>query len=582
MEPTARRDRSGGKKLLRYAPFLGIIVAVVLIWAIFGRGDDESSSNQGTTGPSGGPVTFSADNKDSIEWGPSCDTTRGTVAVPLTYAPPCVEPFEGDNGGETAQGVTDDTITIALYQAQPDILEQTFFQQSGSDESLTSELDTVKQYVEFFESHYETYGRHVEIVPVKATGPPDDETAARADAIKVATEVKAFASWGGPSQTQAYADELSARGVLCVGDCLLAATDQYVEDSDNHVWLTFPSIEQLSAHWGQFIERQLVGRPAEFAGDPALRDRKRRFGVVRFDESFAGLDQAGAQFVKLLRERGAPLVADIPYELDLAAAQENARNMIAKLKSEQVTTVVFGGDPVTPSSLTTEATAQNYFPEWVVLGAAYTDTSLFGRSYDQKQWAHAFGVSTLPTPTVPEADQLYRILVWQSGKGPAAKTFKVLVQAPLIFYTGLHLAGPDLTAQSFRNGLFRFPSGPTHPTQLHISWGDHGIWPRTDFFGSDDATQIWWNPDATGVDEVGNDGKGMWEYARGGKRYLPGEWPSGEPPVFRAGNSVTQYATLPPADRPPSYPSPAEERGPVDGQSPRPSRSARTQPSPST
>jgi hypothetical protein len=526
---------------------------------LFGRSDDDGSSSSDTSGPAGGPVVFSPDNKDSVEWGSRCDTTRGTVAVPLTYAPPCVEPFHGDNGGATAQGVTADTITIALYQAQPDILEQTFFQQSGSDESLTAELDTVKQYVEFFEAHYETYGRKVEIVPVKATGAPDDEEAARADAIKVATEVKAFASWGGPSQTQAYADELAARGVLCFGDCLLAATDAYVTESKSHVWLTFPSIEQLSEHWTQFIDRQLVGRPAEFAGDPELRDKQRRFGVVRFDESFAGLDQAGSQFVKLLRRQGAPLVADIPYELDLAQSQENARNMIAKLKDAKVTTVIFGGDPLTPSYLTAEATAQDYFPEWVVLGAAYTDSSLFGRTYDQRQWAHAFGVSTLPTPTVPEADQLYTILVWQFGDGvEVAKTFKVLVQAPLIFYTGLHLAGPELTAQSFRDGLFRFPSGSTNPTQLHFSWGDHDIWPRTDFFGSDDATQIWWNPDATGVDEVGNEGKGMWEYARGGKRYLPGQWPAGEPPVFDASSSVTQFATLPPADRPPSYPSPAK------------------------
>ncbi len=233
---------------------------------------------------------------------------------------------------------------------------------------------------------------------MKASGPPDDEAAARSDAIKVATEIKAFASWGGPSQTEAYASELSARGVMCIGDCLLAATDQYVKDSKNNVWLTFPSIEQLSEHWSQFLMRELAGRNAEFAGDPALHDQKRIFGVVRFDESFAGLDQAGAAFVKQLRAKGAPLKADIPYELDLAKAQENARNMIAKLKSAKVTTVIFAGDPVTPGSLTAEATAQSYFPEWVVLGAAYTDTSLFGRSYDQKQWAHTFGVSTLFVP----------------------------------------------------------------------------------------------------------------------------------------------------------------------------------------
>jgi Periplasmic binding protein len=558
MEPTPRRERSSSRKLLRYAPFVGILLAVVLIWLLFGRSDDNSTATKPPSGPSNGPVVFSAANKDSVNWGPTCDTSRGTVAVPLTYAPPCVKPFTGDNGGATAQGVTGDTITIALYQAQPDILQQTFFQQTGSDESLATEAQTVQQYVDFFEAHYQTYGRHVKIVTVKASGAPDDEDAARSDAIKVATEIHAFASWGGPNQTSAYADELSARGVLCIGDCLLAATNDYVHQSKDHVWLTFPSIEQLGEHWSQFLTRELVGRPAKFAGDAAMHTQKRVFGVVRFDDSFAGLDQAGASFVKQLRAKGVRIAAEIPYQLDLAKAQENARNMIAKLKAAHVTTVIYAGDPITPSSLTKEATAQNYFPEWVVLGAAYTDTSLFGRTYDQKQWAHAFGVSTLPAPVKPEEDQLYSILVWQSGKGPAAKTFKVLVQAPLIFYTALQLAGPHLTADTFRDGLFRFPSGATHPTDLHMSWGDHQIWPATDFFGSDDATQIWWNPKANGVDEVGNEGTGMWEYSREGKRYLPGEWPGGEPDVFNPATSIIQFPTVPPADQPPSYPSPAK------------------------
>jgi hypothetical protein len=560
MEPTERSERSSSRKLLRYAPFVVVVLIIVAVWLLFGRGDDDDGASKPSSPdtPANGPVVFSAANKGTVKWGPKCDTSRGTVAVPLTYAPPCVEPFTGDNGGETAQGVTGDTITIALYQAQPDLLEQTFFQQSGSDESLQTELETVRQYVSFFESHYETYGRHVKIVPVKATGAPDDEEAARSDAIKVATEIKAFASWGGPSQTAAYADELSARGVLCIGDCLIAATNDYVKQSKNHVWLTFASIEQLGDHWSEFLTRELVGRRAKFAGDSALKQRKRVFGVIRFDEPFAGLDQAGKNFVERLRKEGAPLAADIPYQLDLAKAQENARNMIAKLKAAKVTTVIFAGDPVTPSSLTQEATAQDYFPEWVVLGAAYTDTSLFGRQYDQKQWVHAFGVSTLPTPVTPAADQLYSILVWQSGEAPAAKTFKVLVQAPLIFYTAMHLAGPDLTADSFRAGLFRFPSGATRPTDLHLSWGNHDIWPSTDLFGSDDATLIWWNPNVTGVDEVGNVGTGMWEYSREGKRYLPGQWPSGEPDVFDASTSITNFTTVPKADQPPSYPSPAK------------------------
>src|SRR4051812_39851497 len=119
MEPTPRSERSSSRKLLRYAPFVGIVLAVVLIWLLFGRTDDNSSSNPAPSGSTSGPVVFSAGTKDSVKWGPNCDTSRGTVAVPLTYAPPCVKPFTGNNGGATAQGVTGDTITIALYQAQP-------------------------------------------------------------------------------------------------------------------------------------------------------------------------------------------------------------------------------------------------------------------------------------------------------------------------------------------------------------------------------------------------------------------------------------------------------------------------------
>ena len=45
---------------------------------------------------------------------------------------------------------------------------------------------------------------------------------------------------------------------------------------------------------------------------------------------------------------------------------------------------------------------------------------------------------------------------------------------------------------------------------------------------------------------------------RDGKRYLPGQWPKGEPPIFDPSTSLTQLDALPPGDLPPSYPSPAK------------------------
>jgi len=563
VEPTAQSPRSSRSPLRRYLPFLaGVVVLAIVIAAInLSSSDSKKSAPSSTTGPAGaaaGPVTLTAANRNSVNWGRQCDAARGTVAVPLTYAPPCVKPFTGDNGGATSPGVTADSITVALYQAQPDILQQAALNRSGSDASLADEAETVRQYIAFFESHYETYGRKVNLVVVKASGAPDDDAAARADAIKVATEIKAFASFGGPGETEAYAQELAARNVLCLGDCMLASSQKFVDQRAPHIWLTLPAVDQSAVHWANFVSRQLAHRPARYAGDSAMTKQPRVFGLVRFDESFANFQQAGKSFVGLLRNEGLRLAVDAPYQLDLAKAQENARNTIAKLKAAHVTTVLFAGDPLTPTSLTVEATAQRYFPEWVVLGAAYSDTSLFGRTYDPQQWKHAFGVSSLYVPTPQRLDQYSSILEWQTGNLPKAKTYKILVQAPLIFYTALHLAGPKLTPETFRDGLFRFPSQATAPSQIHFSWGHQGIWPGTDYFGADDATLIWWNPTAKGTDELGNEGTGMWEFADGGKRYLPKDWPTSPPRLFQPATSVTGFATFPAGQGPPSYPSPAK------------------------
>src|SRR5262249_16087702 len=66
-----------------------------------------------------------------------------------------------------------------------------------------------------------------------------------------------------------------------------------------------------------------------------------------------------------------------------------------------------------------------------------------------------------------------------------------------------------------------------------------------------------------GPDEVGRDGKGLYRYADGGRRYLPGQWPKTPVGLFDPKTSTTVLTTLPPADAPPSYPSPAgSRRGP--------------------
>ena len=74
----------------------------------------------------------------------------------------------------------------------------------------------------------------------------------------------------------------------------------------------------------------------------------------------------------------------------------------------------------------------------------------------------------------------------------------------------------------------------------------------------DDATVVWWDPNARGPDEVGENGRGLYRYALGGRRYLPDQWPKGTTlGLYDVAQSTTVITTLPPAQQPPDYPSPA-------------------------
>ena len=52
-----------------------------------------------------------------------------------------------------------------------------------------------------------------------------------------------------------------------------------------------------------------------------------------------------------------------------------------------------------------------------------------------------------------------------------------------------------------------------------MSRGNRDVWPDFDWGGSDDMALIWFDPEATGEDETGNEGVGMYRYANGGERY---------------------------------------------------------------
>jgi len=220
-----------------------------------------------------------------------------------------------------------------------------------------------------------------------------------------------------------------------------------------------------------------------------------------------------------------------------------------------VTTVIFIGDPIMPIYLTKAAAAINYFPEWVISGTVFTDTSTLGRLYNQQEWAHAFGITPLGVPTPIALSDGWTLYRWYYGtEPPAKKTANVVLPSIRLLFNGIELSGSDLTPANFQAGVFRYPVTGGGPTTPLVAYGYKGAPPVPSYAIPADYAVVWYNAKAVGQNEEGVNGTGLIEHALGGRRFPPDTILRGPLGLFNSSTSVTTYQHLPPADQPPSYP----------------------------
>ena len=486
---------------------------------------------------------------------PSCDRERERLKFQSTGAPPCVKPWANgdDNGGATAQGVTKDSIAVvvlwadlpAARAAEGNIIDQ------ATGEPGT-EPDAIVDTNEVYEPFHETWGREIEYTFVKAGGL--DEASQRADAVKVAA-MKPFAVLD-------YATLYVGGGGLVFESAL---------EGKVPVVFTFPccavipAVERsnpLVANAGEWVGKALVGRKAKWAGDDTLQAEERVFGVVHPAGNFA-IDLE--VFTDELQRHGGKVKTAVSYPSGTEQlnspppeALEQAPTIISRLKSDGVTTVVnFASGLGMSPALTKAATDQDYFPEWVVTGNGYQDIDIVARQSDQQQLAHAFGLLWFnPYVDIQEGGAAAVSAFhwfWGTDKGTFSTGASSLVTS---LYTGVHLAGPKLTATSFERALVeRYP--PTggafsdEITTLEQSWSEFGTMPpRGSALG-------WWSADTVGPSQIvgpSATGPGKWMFLDGGKRYIGGTFPKGEPKFFDASVSISVLDEIPPAERLPLYP----------------------------
>lgn len=460
------------------------------------------------------------------------------------YMPPCVDVFRGDNGGATAKGVKRDKIIVVRYVNYGDAATRAAAA-AVSTKIVPSQADWEREtaaLMRYFNLHYETYRREVVAVTVEASG--TDDKSARADAVKIAQEIGAFAVFPGTggADVPAFVEELAARHVFCMG-CTLGYSRSFYRRTKGYVFATAPPLEEIYAHVAEYIGKRLAGKPARWAGEQSLAQRPRRFGLLWINNTFPGggapepgQKQARDFLVAELGRYGVPLTRDVGYSYDISRVQEQATNLIVQMKTANVTTLAWHGDPLSLIVFTREATRQAYFPEWLIVSGFASDSTIFGRLYDQAQWRHAFGVTSgWVFPTSEAGAPGYREYHHARPAAPASEGNKatvVLHPTLELLFTGFQMAGPRLTVETFQKGMYDYPeTGGLIVAPLRYFRPDSPM-------ALKDATEVFYDAGRSGADEVGNQGVGVQVFAEGGSRRTLGSWPRTDPKVFTREDTV--------------------------------------------
>jgi hypothetical protein len=402
--------------------------------------------------------------------------------------------------------------------ADPD-LSSTIAKLAGSDAIDTAEdgARTAQGLADYFNSRFQLYGRKLKLVPYQGHGALTRELLgagqeqANADGIKVASEIGAFADATG--LTEPYSDALARQHVMAFGAPYMSR--QWFAARRPYAWSTFTDCSLLAENGADWLDKRILGKPAAYAGG-SLQGRQRKLGIVVPDNpEYQQCLQDGLKIGHAAGYDATP----ISYSLDLTNLSNQAASIVARLKAAEITSVAVFSDPILPVFLTAKAHEQGYYPEWLVQGTAFTDTDVAGQLYDQTEWKHAFGISSLG-PQLPERAGLgYNAYRAVRADEPSHSVELIYYQLYMIAM-GIQLAGPTLTPATFERGMFAYPGGT----------GEAGTWGfgPGHYTPTQDFKEIWWD---VSRGSPYNNKQGT--YQTSGTRYRLGQVPAGDPPVFR-------------------------------------------------
>jgi hypothetical protein len=458
---------------------------------------------------------------------PSLQYCYGTPPrqIPSIYAAECKGAWHGDNGGATAFNVFPNEVRIGIQNAGlpagrlPD--------PSTNDASTGSGTQTFQALQQYFNAHYQLYGRRIVFY-----GAPDPaETTAD--------------SYAANAKTLAQTDHLFLLSEVRVGVCEDAANnhiivfcdstyhENYVKHDPYLYTYNVMEYEDVLRFMSEFVCSSLVGKKAEYAGVP-VSSRPRKLGILAYQGLEGGIP--GSRFEQALMKQCH--VASESATLNGLQDTQGATAAMAKFEADGVTTVILNPGDVNTLLAMTAAGKSGYYPEWIQLGTDSLDVAGIAQLLPTEESAHLFGISGLEWPQHFANTECVRAVQSIYPNLRPSESVCTFWWTQLVWMlNGIQEAGPHLTPVSFRQGLYdvgyKFNQTP---------WMMGGGYGPGVYSFPHSVSLIWFNP-AVLDPTTGN--PGAYEYLFNGRKFQLGQLPTKTDQFFRSGSVVAPDSCKP-------------------------------------
>ncbi|MDQ1374613.1 MAG: hypothetical protein QOJ09_1951, partial [Actinomycetota bacterium] len=445
--------------------------------------------------------------------------------------PPCVAKFPAgaDNGGDTYQGVTRDTIKIVYFQEIPNAAVNAALAPQGLAATAEEIAAMDKAAQTFIAKHYELYGRKIAWERVQGDCPqtPPDYDKCLAAAREVIKKKPFMVIWPTPLYATVF-DEWAKAGIVSIGGWHF--DDKFFTQRRPYRYDAFMDGTSSANLIAEYYCKKLAGKNADHAGASTfpgtaqtIRSTHRRLGIsVPEIEANVSTAQHVAELIKKCDPGYDPIIST--YESNIQTAEQQSQASTQKFISSKVTTVVCMCDPIAPVFGTKGFTQAGYFPEILSPGLGLLDYDKLGRLYNPQQMQHAFGPSHL-RDEVPFHDSDAAIVWRDSGNtGDPCKSCNLSWAYYALTAAMLQGTGPILNPLNLEKAVLTSkPNGGWEASNHdpHVIMSKFG---PGDYTALQDAREVYWDPNA--ISKI--DGQpGAYVSIGGGRRWENGTWPGG-------------------------------------------------------